>query len=78
MREYALIMMSMINYAGTYLKKKTVLNMREFCMRLMQHINKVTVQFLSSYRVIDVFRTLSNIKIKRFAKGKEGGGLSLR
>ena len=77
MREYALIMMSMINYAGTYLKK-TVLNMREFCMRLMQHINKVTVQFLSSYRVIDVFRTLSNIKMERFAKGKEGGGLSLR
>ena len=52
--------------------------MREFCMRLMQHINKVTVQFLSSYRVIDVFRTLSNIKMERFAKGKEGGGLSLR
>ena len=28
MREYASIMMNMINYAGIYLKKKTVLNMR--------------------------------------------------
>ena len=55
MREYTLIMMSMINYAGSYLKK-TVLNMREFCMRLMQHINKVTVQIfeqLSSHRRIE-------------------------
>ena len=30
MREYTLILMNMINYAGKYLKKKTVLNMRQF------------------------------------------------
>ena len=45
MREYTLILMNMINYAGKYLKKKTVLNMRQFWMCLMQHI-KVTVQIV--------------------------------
>ena len=30
MRKYALIMLNIIEYAGIYLKKKTVLNMAEF------------------------------------------------
>ena len=53
MREYAL-MMNMIEYAGIYLKKKTVLNIPEFSMCLMQYI---TISICTNYSAVTKTKT---------------------
>ena len=61
MREYALITLNMIEYAGIYLKKqnaKYARNLNEFDAI---HSIRSPYKLLSSYPDRDVFRPLSNI-----------------
>ena len=67
MREYALITLNFIEYAGTYLKK--LLDMLEFWMCLMQHIAQGRC---TNYWVVTQTETYSEhsqtFKMERFAK----------
>ena len=62
MREYALITLNMIEYAGIYLKKKRSAEYARI-RNVADGVHSIgsLYKLLSSYRDRDVFRTLSNI-----------------
>ena len=61
MREYALIALNMIEYAGIYLKNQHSEYARTLNVSDSVHSIRSLYKLLSSYRDTDVFRTLSNI-----------------
>ena len=63
MREYALITLNMIEYAGIYLKKKKQSPEYARIRNVADGVHSIRslYKLLSSYRDRDVFRTLSNI-----------------
>ena len=66
MREYFLLTLNMIEYAGIYLKKQSAEYTRILNVSDAVYSIKVTVQFT------DVFRTLSNISDGMFCKKNAG------
>ena len=61
MREYALITLNMIEYAGIYLKKQSVEYAGILNVSDPVHSIRSLHKLLSSYRDRDVFRILSKI-----------------
>ena len=61
MREYALITLNTIEYAGIYLKNQSAEYARVLNVSNAVHSIRSLYKLRNSYRDRDVFRTLSNI-----------------